>query len=97
MNKELLIKIGAEKVVENVAEDINIKIEDLYDEDEIHDLLCGCKINGIKIDKDDDLYNEMLSLLDEELCNEIHDKVEEELDNGATLQEQWKGYYSDLL
>ena len=95
MMRNDLVLCGAKLVVEEVNEDgLNLNHVDL---DCLHDILLNVRINGVRIEDDDELYNEMVSLLDDDLAGEIRVIVEDEIETGIVLQEQIDGYYSDRV
>ena len=75
MNRNDLIVNGVERVVEIVI-DLNIALDTLEIDE---DLLNTVRINGVTIESDDELHHQMISLLDDELVDEIIDGVECEL------------------
>ena len=71
MNRNELILSGIKRVVE-FAEENNGCIDFEIDED----LLSTAKINNITIESDDELYETMEQLINEEIINEIIDGAE---------------------
>ena len=95
MMRNDLVEAGAKLVVEDVND--GLKLNHLLEIDCLHDILLNVRINGVRIEDDDELYNEMVSLLDDDLAGEIRVIVEDEMETGIVLQEQIDGYYSDRV
>lgn len=96
MNRNELIKLGANKIMERTTGDY-FNVNDLEDIDYIHDVLLEVKIDGVRIEDDDDLHDQMVELLDEDLRAEIVKPVEDEMDYYYGIQAGYDAYYSDRL
>lgn len=103
MNTKITKNQLMQKVVEIIVEDINYgdisinNIEYLNDADEIHDIALAVKINGIKIEDDDDLYNQMRNLVNDEFASEVYYIIDDEVDGARVEEEQWQVYHSMIL
>lgn len=59
-----------EQIVRYIDENPFSVITDIGD---LHDIACDTTINGVKIEDDDMLYNQLLSILDESFLEEVQD------------------------
>ena len=96
MNRNELIKLGSNELLEQTRNDY-FNVKDLEDIDYIHDVLLNVKINGVRIEEDDNLYNQMVALLDEDLRVELIKPVEDEIDYHYGIQAGYDAYYSDRI
>lgn len=93
--KELLIKNGVERAIEEMRDGYT-KYEDLEDIDMLHDILMNIRINGERIECNDDLYERMVALL-EEVQPAILKEVDSEMDYYYGIQAGYDAYYSDRI
>ena len=59
-----------EQIVRYIDENPFSVITDIGD---LHDIACDTTINGVRIEDDDMLYNQLLSILDESFLEEVQD------------------------
>lgn len=59
-----------EQIIRYVDEHPFSVITDIGD---LHDIACDTTINGVRIEDDDILYNQLLSILDESFLEEVQD------------------------
>lgn len=59
-----------EQIVRYIDENPFLVIADIGD---LHDIACDTTINGVRIEDDDMLYNQLLSILDESFLQEVQD------------------------
>lgn len=59
-----------EQIVRYIDENPFSVIADIGD---LHDIACDTTINGVRIEDDDMLYNQLLSILDESFLEEVQD------------------------
>lgn len=82
LNKQILI----EAIKENITEDVHYSGEEpkeLKDIDELHDIALFVEINGITIEEYDEMYYEMVSLLNtdgEDILYEINEFIGDEFE-----------------
>lgn len=48
---------------------------EITDIGDLHDIACDTTINGVRIEDDDILYNQMLQILDESFLQEVQDLI----------------------
>ena len=53
---------------------------------DLHDIACDTTINGVRIEDDDILYNQLLSILDESFLEEVQDFINFDV-NGEIMRD----------
>lgn len=61
-----------EQIIRHINENPFSVITDIGD---LHDIACDTTINGVRIEDDDILYNQMLQILDESFLQEVQDFI----------------------
>lgn len=61
-----------EEIIRYVDEHPEFQVSDIGD---LHDIACDTTINGVRIEDDDMLYNQLSSILDESFLEEVQDFI----------------------